>query len=149
MPSVLLRRPVLRPTGFAVLWVLVLIAIVALLGAGALHDAWFAQSQAALRLHEQRAWALAELGQRAAAADIRAAPAPDESLRDLRPNALAVDHVTTRIRKLSEREIATGFSVGRFVAQEFEIESTGHSARRTQRTVVAGMRRVMPALEAR
>jgi Tfp pilus assembly protein PilX len=134
--------------GFAVVWVLVLIAIVALLGASALHDAWFAQSQAALRLHEQCAWAAAELGLRAGAADLTITRHPDEATHDLRPTALATDHVTTRIRKLNEREVAIGFSAGRFVAQEFEIESTGHSARGTQRTVVQGIRRVMPAVEA-
>jgi Tfp pilus assembly protein PilX len=126
----------------------VLIAIVALLGAGALHDAWFAQSQAGLRLQEQRALALAELGQRAGMADVSATSSPDEAAHDLRPAALASDHVTTRIRKLSERAITTGFSAGRFVAQEFEIESTGHSARGAQRTVVQGIRRVMPVAEA-
>jgi Tfp pilus assembly protein PilX len=131
-----------------VVWVLVLIAIVALLGAGALHDAWFAQRQAGVRLHEQRSWALAELGQRAAAADIGATRTPDESAHDLRPTALAADQITLRIRKLSEREIATGFSAGRFVAQEFEINSTGRSAQGTQRTVVAGIRRVLPAMDA-
>lgn len=134
--------------GFAVVWVLVLIAIVALLGAGALHDAWFAQSQAGVRLREQRAWALAELGQRAGVADLGATRNPDEDAHDLRPAALATDHVTTRVRKLNEREIAAGFSAGRFVAQEFEIESTGHSARGTRRTVVQGIRRVMPVVEA-
>lgn len=149
MPCSPHRRPALRPTGFAVVWVLMLIAIVALLGAGALHDAWFAQSQAGTHLYEQRASALAELGLRAGAATLAATSAPDESLHEVHPTANSVERLTTRIRKLSERELSTGFSAGRFVAQEFEIESTGYSARHAQRVLVQGISRVVPAQAAR
>jgi Tfp pilus assembly protein PilX len=129
-----------------VVWVLMIIAVIALLGAGALHDTWFAQSQAGTRLYEQRAWALAELGLRAAAADL-AARVPDESLHNLNPTANPTEHLTTRVRKLSERGLSAGFSAGRIIAQDFEIESTGYSVRGVRRSVVQGMHREIPAME--
>jgi Tfp pilus assembly protein PilX len=138
----------MRSNGFAVVWALAIIAIVALLGAGAVHDSWFAQSQAGARLYEQRAWALAELGLRVGASTLTTTPAPDEVLRELRPTAIPTEHLAIRIRKLNERALPAGFSAGRLVAQEFEIESTGFSARRAQRALVQGMRRVMPVAEA-
>jgi hypothetical protein len=119
---------------------------VALLGAGAVHDTWFAQSQAGTRLYEQRAWALAELGLRAGAATLAATRVPDESMQELRPTANPTEHLATRIRKLNERDLAAGFSAGRFIAQDFEIESTGYSARGAQRSLVQGVRRVVPAV---
>ena len=134
--------------GYAVVWVLMIIAEVALLGAGALHDTWFAQTQAGTQLYEQRAWALAELGLRAATADLAAARDPDGSLHELPLNTLPVDHLTTRIRKLSERGLSAGFTAGRVIAQDFEIESIGYSARRAQRSLVAGMRRQIPVAPA-
>jgi hypothetical protein len=123
-----------------------LIAIVALLGAGALHDAWFAQSQAGTRINEQRAWALAELGLRAGTATLAAVRVPDESVHEMHPTANPADHLAVRIRKSKEHELAAGFSAGRFIAQEFEIESTGYSAHDAQRALAQGMRRVVPAL---
>jgi Tfp pilus assembly protein PilX len=138
----------LRPTGFAVVWVLMLIAIVALLGAGALHDTWFAQSQAGTHLYEQRAAAVAELGLRAGAATLRATSVPDESLHEAHPTGNPADRLTTRIRKLNERGMNTGFSAGRFITQEFEIESTGYSARHAQRSLVQGVSRIVPAVAA-
>jgi len=131
-----------------VVWVLMIIAVVALLGAGALHDTWFAQTQAGTHLYEQRAWAQAELGLRSAAADLAAARVPDESLHDLHPDPHPTDHLTTRIRKLSERGLSVGFSAGRVIAQDFEIESTGYSARNAQRSLVQGMHRSIPAVVA-
>lgn len=144
MPCSPHRQPALRPTGFAVVWVLMLIAIVALLGAGALHDSWFAQSQAGTRLYEQRAAALAELGLRAGTATLIANPAPDDSPHEMHPTAGTIDRVTTRIRKLNERELTAGFSAGRFIVQEFEIESTGYSARGARRALTQGVSRVVP-----
>jgi Tfp pilus assembly protein PilX len=147
MPCSPHRRIAPRPAGFAVVWVLVLTALIALLGAGALHDTWFAQSLAGTRLFEQRAAALAELGLRAAAADLAAMRTPDESVHSLHPAASPTDHLTTRIRKLNEQTLTAGFSAGRFAAQEFEIESKGYSARSAQRVLVQGMRRVVPSAQ--
>jgi hypothetical protein len=123
------------------------ITLIALLGAGAVHDTWFAQSEAATRVQEQRAWALAELGLRVGAAELAATPAPDESLRELRPGANPTDRLTLRIRKLRELTLPNGFSIGRVNAQEMEIESTGYSARHAQRTVAQGLRRIVPVAE--
>jgi len=124
------------------------IALISLLGAGAVHDTWFAQSEVGTRVCEQRAWALAELGLRAGAADLAATLVPDESLRELRPALSNTARLTLRIRKLHEQPLPTGFSLGRLSAQEFEIESTGYSARRARRTVVQGLRRIVPTMEA-
>jgi hypothetical protein len=38
--------------------------------------------------------------------------------------------------------VPAGFSAGRFIAQDYEIHSTGHSARGTRRTLVQGVTRV-------
>ena len=61
------------------IWMLMIIAIVALMGTGALHDTWFAQSLTGAHLYEQRAWALAELGLRAGVANLITTPVPDEA----------------------------------------------------------------------
>jgi hypothetical protein len=121
---------------------LVVIAVVALLGGGALHDAWFAQSLADSRLYRQRAFSLAELGLRFGVAELAAAAPTTSSTRNLQPTPVAGDALQVRIQRVGTDRVPPGFSAGRFIARDYEIHSTGRSLRGANSQLVQGITRI-------
>lgn len=132
-----------RTSGFAVAWVLVLIAIIALAGGGTLHDVWFAQQLANTRAYQQRAMGMAELGLQMGMAQLTTAAAPPLNSGEQHPGFVQADSLRVAIRPGFTR-IPEGFSAGRFVAHDYEIESTGRSVREAQRVLTQGVTRLEP-----
>jgi Tfp pilus assembly protein PilX len=134
-----------RAEGFALLAVLALLAVVGLYTAATLRDALFGTVLAGTRVSQQRAFLLADLGIQAALQDITGAAAPPDFTRELRPLPDQEGRVTVVLRNTAAATLPAGFSTGHFVAQRFEIESTGHAARGARAVQVQGMVRVLPA----
>jgi len=132
-----------RTSGFAVAWMLVLVAIIALAGGAAAQDALFARQLATARAQQQRAFALAELGLRAGMAQLSAAvPMADSGA--LHPGATQTDSMRVTLRPGSAR-VPAGYSAGRFVARDYEIQSTGTSARNARSVLMQGVTRLEAA----
>ncbi len=142
MPCV--KRPDIhrsRLAGFAVAWMLVLVAVIALATGGALHDTWFAQQLAVTRGEEQRAMAMAELGLRLGLRQLSAGGTPTTGPQTFRPDASQADTLELQVRPVA-RVLEPGSSAGRFVASDYEVTSTGRSSSRAQRVLVQGVRRL-------
>jgi hypothetical protein len=122
-----------------------LVAVVALLSVGALHDALFGEQLAASRLLHQRAAALSDIGVQHALARIAAMAAPSSASYALAPIAGSSDNFSVALRHTGSVPMPQGFSLGRVAAHRFEIESTGHAARGIRMTQVQGVMRVLPA----
>jgi Tfp pilus assembly protein PilX len=131
--------------GFATSTVLGLVAVIALLSTGALHDALFARQLATSRLLHQRAAALADIGIADAIARIAALAAPGGQNYVLHPQPAQADSVNVELRHAGTAPTPPGFSIGQFEVHWFEIESTGHTARGIRMTQAQGVARVMPA----
>lgn len=134
--------------GFALVLVLGLVAIVAVLGAGSLHEALFGQALANTRLAQQRAASLADIGIATATARLAEQPAPADYTRELRPLPGAPDSVVVAQRSLGASQVAAGYSAGRFLAHRYEIEAQGRSIRGTRAVQVQGVVRLLPMAEA-
>lgn len=141
--------PGCRPrAGFATAVVLGLVAVAAVLCAGALHDALFGEQLATSRMLHQRASGLAELGLQQAMARLeREAPATEVRFA-LQPDATTNESVGVSLRNIGIVTLPSGFSAGRIAAQHFEIESTGMVARGIRATQVQGAVRLAPVLPA-
>lgn len=120
---------------------LVLLAVIALAAGAAVHDVLFAQQLANTRAHEQRAMGAAELGLRIGLGQLAAAPAPLPDTGTLHPGPTPTDAVQVMLRP-GARHVPPGFSAATFIAQDYEIHSTGRSARGTRRTLVQGVTRL-------
>jgi Tfp pilus assembly protein PilX len=129
-----------RTAGFAVAWMLVLVAIIALAGGGALHDVWFAQQLANTRAYQQRAMGMAELGLRMGMLQLANAATPPFDSGVQHPGAAQTDSLQLKLRP-GIAQIPTGFSAGRFISRDYEIESTGRSVRAAQRVLTQGVTR--------
>lgn len=142
-----MNTPTLR-RGFATATVLGLVAVVALLSAGALHDALFAEQLATSRLLHQRAAALADLGILDAMNRLTRQTTPGNLGFALQPFPPSTDSISVELRHLRAAPLLGTYSLGRFTMHRFEIESTGHVARGIRMTQVQGVSRVLPAGDA-
>ncbi len=133
-----------RAEGFALLAVLVLLAVVGLYTAATLQDTLFGTQLAGTRVLQQRAFSLADLGIEDTLQDLHGATLPADFTRELHPLAGSTDSVDVVFRNGGADALPTGFSAGRFIAHRFEIQSTGHAARGTQSVQVQGVVRIMP-----
>jgi hypothetical protein len=133
-----------RASGFAVAWMLVLVALIALAGGAAAHDVLFARQLATSRAEQQRAFALAELGLRAGTMQLSAAAAPVADTGTLHPGTARSDSLNVTLQPGAAR-IPAGYSAGRFIMRDYEIQSTGASARNTRSVLVQGMTRLEDA----
>jgi len=136
-----------RSAGFATATVLGLVAVIALLSVGALHDALFGELLAGSRQLHQRAAALAELGLQRGMVRLEATTSPqgEEQSFSFQPLAESTDSVVVSIRHLGASALPAAHSMGRLVAHHFQIESTGHVARGIRMSQVQGATRVMLA----
>jgi Tfp pilus assembly protein PilX len=132
--------------GFATTTALGLVAVVALLSVGALHDALFGEQLAASRLLHHRATALSDLGVQHAMARIAAMTAPAGANYALAPMPGSGDNVSVALRHVGSAPLPQGFSLGHLAAHRFEIESTGYTARGIRMMQVQGVVRVMPVV---
>jgi len=132
-----------RISGFAVGWMLVLVAIIALAGGAVMHDVLFAQQLATTRALQQRAMGMAELGVRSGMMQLSAANPPLLDSGDLHPGAAQSDSMRVMLRP-GAAHMPPGFSAGRFIARDYEIESTGSSAQGARRVLVQGVTRLEP-----
>ncbi len=140
MPRELRAR---RSRGFAVAWMLVLVALIALAGGAAAQDVLFARQLATSRAQQQRAFALAELGLRTGMAQLSTAmPVADSGT--LHPRAAPSDSLRVMLRPGAAR-VPAGYSAGRFVARDHEIESVATSARNARSVLVQGVTRLEAA----
>jgi hypothetical protein len=135
-----------RRRGFATAAVLALLAVVALLSVGALHDALFGEQLAGSRALHQRASVVAELGVQAAIVRLNSMESPAAFSFDVRPLSITQDSATVSIRPSGPTLPAQGFSFGRFVAQQYEVQSTAHTARGVRVTHTQGVVRMTPAI---
>lgn len=133
-------------TGFATVTVLGIVAVIALLSIGALHDALFGEQLAGSRLLHQRATALAAIGLNDAMARIGAMPAPGSLAYVLHPSPDSPERISVQVRHLATRALPAGFSNGAFQTHHFEIESTAYVARGIRMTQVQGVMRVLPVV---
>ena len=83
----------------------------------------------------------AELGLRIGLGQLAAAPAPLPDTDVLHPGPTPTDSVQVMLRP-GARHVPPGFSAGTLIAQDYEIHSTGRSARGTRRTLVQGVTRL-------
>ncbi len=133
-----------RAEGFALLAVLVLLAVVGLYTAATLQDTLFGTQLAGTRVFQQRAFVLADLGIEDTLQDLRGAAPPADFTRELHPQVDSTDSVHVVLRNSGADALPSGFSAGRFVARRFEIESTGQAARGARSVQVQGVVRVLP-----
>jgi Tfp pilus assembly protein PilX len=140
------ERRHLSRAGFATATMLGLLAVIALLSAGALYDALFGEQLATSRVLHQRAMALADIGVAEALARIAAAPVPISGNFALQPLPGSTESVSVAIRHRGVLALSTGFSGGRIATHSFEIESTGHAARGSRMTQVQGAQRQLPGV---
>jgi hypothetical protein len=134
-----------RITGFAVAWMLVLVAIIALAGGAAVQDVLFAQQLANSRAHQHRAMGMAELGLRLGIKQLSDAASPPPKSPELRPGPLPADSLRWVLRPGAIR-LPPGHSAGRLIARDYEIESTGGSVQQAQRVLVQGVTRLEPGV---
>jgi hypothetical protein len=132
-----------RISGFAVAWMLVLVAIIALASGAALHDVLFAQQLATIRAQQQRTLGMAELGLRIGMQQLSRSDSASPDSGELRPGPHPADSLQVVLHRGAAR-VPAGFSAGRFVAREYEIESTGRSARNSRQVLVQGISRLEP-----
>lgn len=137
-------RGLRRAAGFATSTILALVAVIALFATGALHDALFGGQLAASRLLHQRAAALAEIGLQDGLDRIGSMAVPEHHNYALRPLDSPVDSIGVRVLYLGTAPLPSGYSTSHFVAHQFEIQSTGHTARGIRMVQVQGAVRVMP-----
>jgi len=133
-----------RNSGFAVAWMLVLLAIIAIGGGAAAQDVLFARQLATSRAQQQRAFALAELGLRAGTAQLSGVTDLVTDSGTLHPGAVRADSMRVTVRP-GEARVPAGYSAGRFIARDYQIESTGTSARNAQSVLVQGTTRLEAA----
>lgn len=131
--------------GFATATVLGLVAVVALLSAGALHDALFGEQLATSRTLHQRAAALADFGVRDALQRLSGLATPGSQSYALQPLPPSTDSVSVELRHVQAAALPQGSSAGRIELHHFEIRSTGHTARGIRMTEVQGAVRAWPA----
>jgi Tfp pilus assembly protein PilX len=137
-----------RAEGFALLAVLALLAVIGLYTAATLQDALFGNVLAGTRVVQQRAFVLAELGVRTAEQGLSTTVPPADYTHELHPLADPQSSVSVVLRSTGADALPVGFSSGRFVAQRFEIQSTGHAARSARSVQVQGVLRVLPVAAA-
>jgi hypothetical protein len=133
-----------RFAGFAVAWMLVLVALIALGGGAAVQDVLFAQQLANSRAGQQRAMALAELGLRIGMKQLGDAATPPPDSGALHPGPVPADTVQVQWQP-GEAHLPEGFSAGRFIARDYEIRSTGRTVQQDERVLVQGATRLEPA----
>ena len=132
-----------RIAGFAVAWMLVLVAILALASGGAVQDVLFAQQLAGTRQQQQRAMGMAQLGLRIGAQRLSQATNAQLDSGPLHPGPHQADSVQVVLTP-GEARVPEGFSAGRLVSRDYQIQSTGRSVRGAQRVLVQGMSRLEP-----
>jgi hypothetical protein len=132
--------------GFALILVLLLVAVVGLLGVGSLQEALFGEALASTRLLNQRASLVAEAGLRDAIRSLAAGPAVADYTRELRPSSAGAESAVVSLRHVGRSNLAAGYSIGRFETHYYVIQSTGRGPRGTSTTQVQGVSRVLPSV---
>jgi hypothetical protein len=132
-----------RISGFAVAWMLVLVAVIALASGAALHDVLFAQQLATTRAQQQRAMGMAELGLRLGLQRLSQSDAPQPDSGVLHPGSIQADSLQVAVQAGVAR-IPAGFSAGRFMERDYEIHSEGRSVRNSRQMLVQGITRLEP-----
>lgn len=145
MPAIEAPAHARRSSGFATLTVLGLVAVAALLCAGALHDALFGEQLATSRMLHQRASALADHGVDDAVFRVAAQDAPRDLDYSIQPYPPSEDSVSVSVRHVGSTPLPRGFSAGRMEQHRLEIQSTAHTVRGIVVTQVQGATRVLPA----
>jgi Tfp pilus assembly protein PilX len=130
--------------GFAVLAVLVLLALIGLAAAASLQESLFAQTLSTARRLQLRAWELSDLGVADALERLASTATLADYSSELHPTTAATESVTVNLRRAGGAP-AAGFSAGRFVTEHYEIASDGHAARGSLARQVQGVMRVRPA----
>jgi hypothetical protein len=134
-----------RHRGFALVLVLMLVAMVGVLSAGSLQEALFGEVLASTRLFHQRATLMADAGVANATRRLGTlAPSPD-FVRELRPLPGSAESVVVSLRHVARAGVVAGFSIGRFEQHSYVIESTGRGPGGTTARQVQGIDRVLPA----
>ena len=128
--------------GFAVLAVLALLAVVGLYAAATFQDALLSAALASARLHQQRAFELADFGIDYAMQRLAAPGPPTEFTEQLQALPGADNGATVALRLVDSASLPAGFSAGRLVALRYQITSTGRAARGAQSVQVQGVVRV-------
>ena len=90
---------------------------------------------------------MAELGLRMGMVQLAGATVPQLESGELHPAPAQADSLQVTLRPGAVR-LPAGYSAGRFVARDYEIESTGRSIRDAQRVLVQGVTRLEAAPEA-
>ena len=127
--------------------VLALLAVVGLYVAGTFQDALFGATLATTRIHQQRAFELADFGIGHGLQRLSADGAVADFTEELRPLAGSEDGVTVALHATAGQSLPVGFSMRRLVARHYEITSTGHVARGVRCAQVQGVVRILPAAE--
>lgn len=137
------RQPSRVRAGFATATVLGLIAVIGLLGAGALHDSLFGEQLAGTRLLQQRSMALAELGLGLGLARIGELDYAADVNFSVQPLEGSADSVRVSIRHVGASPLPEGMSHGRLATRHFEVHSSAHTSRGVHTRLAQGVDRVM------
>jgi hypothetical protein len=135
-------------SGFATVAAAGLLAVAALLCAGALHDALFGTQLALSRQLHQRAAALADLGVHDAMTRIAGSGVAGNLSYAVRPDPASTDSITLEVRHLGTAPLPNGYSASQFNVHRLEIHSSGHTARGIATTHVQGVTRALPSVVA-
>lgn len=128
--------------------VLALLAVVGLYVAGTFQDAVFGAALSSARIHQQRAFELADIGIGHAMQALSAATAPADFTHQLHPSPGAEDGVTVELHAMASEPMTAGFSARRLVALRYEITSSGYAPRGARSVQVQGVVRMAPATPA-
>jgi Tfp pilus assembly protein PilX len=136
----------MRPAaeGFAMLALLALLAVVGLYVAGTFQDALFGATLSSARIHQQRAFELADIGIEQAMQALGAAAAPADFVHVLHPLPGTDDAVTVELHAAASGPVTAGYSMRRLVARRYEITSTATAARGARSIQVQGVVRLAP-----
>lgn len=118
-----------------------IILLAALYAVSAATDLGSASVLATQRLLHQRAFEAGESGIVAVLDQLRSGAAPPAA-QQLRSDEYATDAATVESTITAVVAMPNGFSAGRVLERDYEISSTGHSARATNVTVVQGVRQL-------
>jgi Tfp pilus assembly protein PilX len=127
--------------GFVLPVVLGIILLVALLAAQSAIELGNTTTLATGRLLQQRAFEAGESGL-AAVLDSLQAGAEPAARQQLQSAGFPADSATVETRLVMQQLLPGGYSSGRVLEAQYEIRSTGHSARSTAVTVVQGVRQL-------
>lgn len=133
-----------RKNGFVLAIVLGIILIAGLLAAHALAELGTSTLVASQRVLHQRAFEIAESGLVAAMEQLQSGGI-SIGTRVFRSTHNDTESATVQTRLVSSTALPSGFSAGRVMQFDYELRSTGHSARDTAVGVAQGVRQLQAA----